>query len=119
MPNTMTMPSPGRGVSAVTILVDGYFRLLKVVIAVFLVAMVVLVFGNALSQLNAAEQREATMQAEANALQAELDAGRRELTLVQTDAFQALEARALGYGASGELVSFRGPAKTGEAAVGD
>jgi cell division protein FtsB len=63
----------------------------------------VVVFGNALSQLNAAEQREAAMAAEANALQAELDAGRRELALVQTDAFQALQARALGYGESGEL----------------
>ena len=44
------------------------------------------------------------MTAETNALQAELDAGRRELTLVQTDAFQALQARALGYGGNGELV---------------
>ncbi|MEP7158368.1 MAG: hypothetical protein ABI797_02995 [Chloroflexota bacterium] len=63
-----------------------------------------LTFGRSLAQLNEASQREAAMSAETNALQAELDAGRRELTLVQTDAFQALQARALGYGGNGELV---------------
>lgn len=63
-----------------------------------------LTFGRSLAQLNEASQREAAMTAETNALQAELDAGRRELTLIQTDAFQALQARALGYGENGELV---------------
>jgi cell division protein FtsB len=62
-----------------------------------------LTFGRSLAQLNDASQREAVMAAEAAALQQELDAGRRELTLVQTDAFQALQARALGYGANGEI----------------
>ena len=64
----------------------------------------VLTFGRSLAQLNEAGQREAAMTAETNALQAELDAGRRELTLVRTDAFQALQARALGYGKNGEIV---------------
>jgi cell division protein FtsB len=64
----------------------------------------VLTFGRSLAQLNEASQREAAMTAETNALQAELDAGRRELTLIQTDAFQALQARALGYGTNGEIV---------------
>jgi hypothetical protein len=64
----------------------------------------VLTFGRSLAQMSEASQQEAAMTAETNALQAQLDAGRRELTLVQTDAFQALQARALGYGANGEIV---------------
>lgn len=64
----------------------------------------VLTFGRSLAQLNEASHREAAMAAETNALQAELDAGRRELMLIQTNAFQALQARALGYGENGELV---------------
>jgi cell division protein FtsB len=62
-----------------------------------------LTFGRSLAQLNEAGQREAAMTAETKALEAELDAGRRELTLIQTDAFQALQARALGYGENGEI----------------
>jgi hypothetical protein len=64
----------------------------------------VLVFGRALGQLNEATQREATAASEAAALQLQLEAGRRELALVQTDAFQLLQARALGMGGPGELV---------------
>jgi len=62
-----------------------------------------LTFGRSLALLNEASQREAAMTAETNALQQELDAGRRELTLIQTDAFQALQARALGHGENGEI----------------
>jgi cell division protein FtsB len=61
-------------------------------------------FGRALGQLNDATQREAAAAAETRSLQAQLEAGRRELTLVQTDAFQAIQARALGMGGPGEKV---------------
>lgn len=64
----------------------------------------VITFGRALGQLNDATLRQQAAAAEAAALQGELDAGRRELALVETDAFQRLQARALGMGESGELV---------------
>ncbi len=64
----------------------------------------VLVFGRALGQLNDATQRQLNAAAETQTLQAQLDAGRRELMLVRTDAFQSLQARALGMGQNGELV---------------
>lgn len=64
----------------------------------------VVTFGGTLGQLNNATQREQTAAAEAAALQLQLEAGRRELALVQTDAFQRLQARALGMGETGELV---------------
>ena len=64
----------------------------------------VITFGRALGQLNDATQRQAEAAAEAQTLQAQLDAGRRELMLVQTNAFQRLQARALGMGQNGEQV---------------
>lgn len=64
----------------------------------------VVTFGRALGQLNDATQRQQTAAAEAAALQLQLEAGRRELALVQTDAFQRLQARALGMGEAGELL---------------
>jgi hypothetical protein len=64
----------------------------------------VLVYGRALGQINEATAREATVAGEAQALQMELDAGRRELALVQSDAFQSLQARAIGMGKPGERV---------------
>ena len=82
------------------------------VLAVVLLIMgvwLLLTFGRSLAQLNDAAQHQAAMTSETNTLQAELDAGRRELVLVQTDAFQALEARSLGYGQDGE-VAFSLPA---------
>lgn len=64
----------------------------------------VLTFGRALGQLNEATLRQQAGAADAAALQLQLAAGRRELALVQTDAFQRLQARSLGMGGSGELV---------------
>jgi hypothetical protein len=64
----------------------------------------VVTFGRALGQLNEATQRQQAAAAQAAALQLQLEAGRRELALVQTDAFQRLQARALGMGELGELV---------------
>lgn len=62
----------------------------------------VLVFGRALSELNAATERAAELRAESAALEARLEAGRRELELVRSDAFQRLQARAYGLGDEGE-----------------
>jgi hypothetical protein len=74
------------------------------VLMVILAFWLLITFGRALGQLNDATQREATAAAETRTLQAQLEAGRRELMLVQTDAFQALEARALGMGSQGEKI---------------
>ncbi len=64
----------------------------------------VLVFGRALTDVNAATERQAVLARESQALSQRLEAGRRELLLVQTDSFQRLQARAFGLGAPGELV---------------
>jgi hypothetical protein len=64
----------------------------------------VVAFGRALGELNDATLRQQAATADAAALQLQLVAGRRELALVQTDAFQRLQARALGMGEGGELV---------------
>lgn len=71
---------------------------------VILAFYLVVVFGRALGQLNDATQRETAAAAETRTLQAQLEAGRRELVLVQTDAFQSQQARALGMGKNGELI---------------
>src|SRR3954447_4111418 len=64
----------------------------------------VFVFSRALGDVDHATSRHQTVAEEASALQARLDADRRELVLVQTDAFQRLQARAYGLGAPGEVV---------------
>jgi hypothetical protein len=84
-------------------------------IHVFLVALaivsvwIVFVFARALGDLDRASARQAGIASEANALQARLDADRRELQLVQTDGFQRLQARSYGLGAPGEQVFSLGP----------
>ena len=84
-------PRPGR---------TQFVAVLLVIVGVWLV----IGFGQALGQLNDATQRQVAAAAETQTLQAQLEAGRRELMLVQTDAFQGLQARALGMGQNGELV---------------
>ena len=64
----------------------------------------VLVFGRALTELNEATARQAAVAAENAALEQRLEAGKRELELVQTDSFQRLQARAFGLGEAGERV---------------
>ena len=88
----------------------GYGRRLRpgrshvaLVIAVVVGFWVVLSFGRTITQLNAATDRQAGLTSETAALTAQLEAGHRELDLIQTDAFQALQARALGIGAPGEI----------------
>ena len=64
----------------------------------------VIVFGRALTELNEVTARQALVTGETQALEARLDAGRRELELVQTDSFQGLQARSFGMGEAGEVV---------------
>ena len=64
---------------------------------------VVFSFGRTITQLNFASDRQAVLAADTAALSAQLEAGQREVELVQTDGFQALQARAFGIGAPGEI----------------
>ena len=70
------------------------------IVAVWLV----FVFARALGDLDRATARQEQVRAETAVLEQRLAADRRELALVQTDAFQALQARGYGIGAPGELV---------------
>src|SRR3954451_11755969 len=87
---------------------QGRFRLRRlhlVLIGLAIVAVwLVFVFARALRDVGHATARHQTVANEASTLQARLDADRRELVLVQTDAYQRLQARAYGLGAPGELV---------------
>lgn len=71
-----------------------------VVVAVWLV----FVFGRALGDLDRAGARHDQVRDEAAALEQRLAADRREFELVQTDGFQALQARSFGMGAPGEQI---------------
>ena len=66
-------------------------------------AWVVVGFGRTITSMNAAVDRQAALTAENQTLAAQLAAGERELDLVQTDGYQALQARAFGIGAPGEV----------------
>jgi len=75
---------------------------LAVALIVIVAIWVVFMFGRALTQLNEATQRSATVQNETVALQDRLEQAQRELELVQTDAFLSLQARGYGLGEPGE-----------------
>lgn len=66
--------------------------------AIVLAVWLVFVFGRALTELNEATERAAALRTETAALEARYEAGQRELELVQTDAFQQMQARAYGLG---------------------
>ena len=68
------------------------------------VLLVLSVFARSLSEASVGSERATALRAENALLQERLDAGRREVALVQGDAFVRLEARAYGYGQSGERV---------------
>jgi hypothetical protein len=76
---------------------------LALVAIVVIGAWVVVGFGRTITSMNAATDRQAALGAETQVLNAQLDAGERELELVQTDGFQALQARAYGIGTTGEI----------------
>jgi cell division protein FtsB len=84
------------------------FRLRRLHLVLMLIAVVgvwlVFVFARALGDVDRATARQAQIDSEAVTLQQRLDADHRELLLVQTDAFQRLQARAYGMGAPGEVV---------------
>jgi cell division protein FtsB len=73
------------------------------IVLIVVASWVVLSFGRTITSLNAATDRQATLTAETAALTARLEAGHREMELIQTDAFQALQARAYGIGGPGEV----------------
>ena len=64
---------------------------------------VVLSFGRTITALNSATDREQQLSHETEQLALQLEASHRELELVQTDGFQALQARAFGIGRPGEI----------------
>ena len=64
---------------------------------------VVLSFGRTITALNSATDREQLLSDETAQLTAQLEASHRELELVQTEGFQALQARAFGIGRPGEV----------------
>lgn len=74
------------------------------ILAVIVGAWLVYVFGTSLAALNEAADREAAIQSETSAISREMEAAQRELVLVQTNAFQGLQARAYGAGKPGEVV---------------
>ncbi len=78
----------------------------QVVVVIIVVAAfwLVYVFGSAVQQLNDANAREQAVQAETTALQRRLAADQREPAIVQSVAFQQLQARAYGLGKPGEQV---------------
>ena len=73
------------------------------IVLVVIAFWVVLGFAGTMTELNAATDRRVVLTAETNALTAQVDAAHRELELVQTDGFQALQARAFAIGAPGEI----------------
>jgi hypothetical protein len=77
--------------------------LVGLIILVVIGFWMVLGFARTITQLNAATDRQVTLSAETAALAARVEAGHRELDLVQTDGFQALQARSFGIGAPGEI----------------
>ncbi len=81
----------------------GRTHLVLVAIAIA-AAWLVIVFANTLGEVDRATARREAVAAESAALEQQLAAERRELALVQTDGFQALQARAYGMGAPGERV---------------
>lgn len=64
---------------------------------------VVLSFGRTITALNSATDREQQLADETTQLAAQLEASQRELALVQTDGFQAHQARAFGIGRPAEV----------------
>jgi cell division protein FtsB len=79
-------------------------RGLIVLVAIVLIGLWFLAgFARTMTQLNSSSDRRAELTGETAALTSRLDAGHREVELIQTDAFQALQARSYGIGAPGEI----------------
>jgi len=79
-------------------------RTLTLVGAALLVAWLVLVFGRAISQSNEVAAQAAMLRTQDAALSQQVADRQAELSVIQSPAFLALEARAYGYGKSSEQV---------------
>ncbi len=79
-------------------------RTLTLVGAALLVAWLVLVFGRAISQSNEVAAEAAMLRTQDAALSQQVADRQAELSVIQSPAFLALEARAYGYGKSSEQV---------------
>jgi hypothetical protein len=77
-------------------------RTLGVVVGILITVWVVAIFGRALADSNALDQRQAREEATNAALRAQVAAGRAEIAFIQTDTFLQFEARSYGMGASRE-----------------
>jgi hypothetical protein len=77
-----------------------HVALLAVIVIAF---WVVLGFAGTITELNVATERQTELTAATRVLTDRLAAGHREVLLIQTDAFQALQARGFGVGAPGEV----------------
>jgi len=92
--------SPGRS--------PGRIRLTRTHLAIAAMAVIavwlVIVFARAIADVDRATTLQQSVADESAALTQQLAADRRELELVQTDAFQRIQARAYGLGESGEQV---------------
>ena len=101
----VALESPNPGASARPPRSFRLRRMHLILIAIGIVAVwLVFVFAHALGDVDQATARHQTVAAAAASLQAKLDADHRELEIVQSDAFQRLQARAYGMGAQGEVV---------------
>jgi cell division protein FtsB len=101
----VTVDSPNPGASARP---PRSFRLRRIHLALIALAVVaiwlVFVFAKALSDVDHATAVHQSIAAETQALQARLDAVHKEQQIVQSDAFQRMQARSYGMGATGEIV---------------
>ena len=101
----VALDSPNPGASARP---PRSFKLRRVHLVVIALAVVsvwlVFVFAKALSDVDHATAVHQSIAAETATLQARLDADKREQEVVQTDAFQRMQARAYGMGATGEIL---------------
>jgi hypothetical protein len=101
----VALESPNPGASARP---PRSFRLRRVHLALIALAIagvwLVFVFAKALGDVDHATAIHQGIAAETETLQARLDADRREQEIVQTDAFQRMQARAYGMGTTGEIV---------------
>lgn len=79
-------------------------RTLTLVASALLVAWLVLVFGRAISQSNEVAAQAAALRSQDAALAQQVSDREAELSVIQSPAFLALEARAYGYGEPSEQV---------------
>ena len=90
---------------------------LTLILGGLIICWLVVVFGRAAADAAAVSAQAAEVRQENAALQEALDAGRREIALLQSDEFVVLEARAYGLGRPGERPFRLAPGAPDPAAV--